>query len=204
MNLLTQNSKLQKSGKTYAFGIPAGLTCPNMKACAVGCYAKAGFYVAYPSVLRAQKARYELTQGPHFIELMKREIQKIQPDRVRIHDSGDFWSETYLRKWIVIMEHFPRTIFYSYSKMINLLKSHPLPQNFTPIFSYGGKEDYLIDPTIHRHSKVFRSVEDLRAAKYANASHDDRVALGQNHRIGLVFHGPKSKMWGEQQDPKEV
>jgi hypothetical protein len=85
--------------------------------------------------------------------------------------------------------------------MITLFQGRLLPKNFRVIFSYGGKQDALIDSKNHFHSLVFDSLEALTAAGYVDGSHDDMVAaLGENKKIGLVYHGAKNfenTLWGK-------
>ena len=198
-NWLTQNSKIAKMTgvKTYNWGIPAyqsasGFkTCPNAAACVKGCYATMGAYL-FSNVARVFEARLKLSQSPNFVNTICLELKRRNVRRVRIHDSGDFYSEGYLQDWLFIMHANPRVRFYAYTKMYSLLKSINLPLNFTVIYSYGGKEDKLIRPAVDRHSRVFTSLKDLQAEGYADASKDDSVALGGNHRIGLIYHGNKS------------
>lgn len=46
------------------------------------------------------------------------------------------------------------------------------------------------------HSRVFGSLEELEAAGYDDASKDDKVAfLSESGKVGLVYHGVKSKAW---------
>lgn len=198
MQLLTQNSKIKKSKKrTFNFGIPAyqstmGLkTCPNAGACAKGCYALAGAY-RFSNVARTFEARLALTQSNAFIDAMLKEIDNKRAERIRIHDSGDFYSEEYLHRWLKIIKARPNVEFYAYTKMVSMLKFHDLPKNFTVIFSFGGTQDKLIDVTKDRHSLVFESLEDLIRAGYSDASNQDDVALGVNPKIGLIYHGTKN------------
>ena len=199
MQLLTQNSKIKKSKKrTFNFGIPAYksasgmLTCPNAGACAKGCYALAGAY-RFSNVARTFEARLAVTLSKDFIDAMLKEIDDCKAERIRIHDSGDFYSEEYLDKWISIMQARPNVEFYAYTKMVSMFKrrAKDLPKNFKLVFSFGGTEDKLIDVTNDRHSLVFESLEDLKRAEYADASNQDDIALGKNPRIGLVYHGTK-------------
>lgn len=198
--LLTRNSKIKKSEKrTFNFGMPAYksasgfITCPNAAACAEGCYALAGAY-RFSNVERAFERRLEAAQSPDFIQLMLREIDVNKAERIRIHDSADFFSQEYLYKWLTIMELRPNVEFYAYTKMVSMIKklTDKLPKNFTVIFSFGGTEDHLIDVNNDRHSLVFENVEQLKAAGYADASEQDDVALGANPKIGLVYHGTKN------------
>lgn len=203
MTLLTQNTKMRKSKdkRTFNFGIPAfqsasGFkTCPNAAACAKGCYARSGAY-RFSNVAKAFEERLAFTQKPvkAFVKGMSAEIKRVRAERVRIHDSGDFYSQEYLYKWVRVMQENPNVQFYAYTKQVSLFKANliRLPENFTLIFSYGGKQDKLIDQSKDRHSRVFETLEELEAAGYANAMDDDAVALGSNPKIGLVYHGSKN------------
>ncbi|NBW11475.1 MAG: hypothetical protein EBR82_25940 [Caulobacteraceae bacterium] len=197
---LVRNSKIKKSEKrTFNFGIPAyqsstGLkTCPNAGACAKGCYALAGAY-RFSNVAQAFERRLTATQDDSFVHLMLQDIDRQRAERIRIHDSGDFYNEEYLDRWIRIMRARPEVEFYAYTKMVSLFKrrSQDLPKNFTVIYSFGGTEDRLIDVTKDRHSLVFESVAQLKACGYSDASKQDDVALGKNPKIGLVYHGTKN------------
>jgi len=198
--LLTRNSKIRKSKKrTFNFGIPAFLstsglkTCPNAGACAKGCYALAGAY-RFSTVAQAFERRLAVTQNADFVPLMLREIDLNRAERIRIHDSGDFYSEEYLDAWLAIVKARPQVEFYAYTKMVSLFnrRKRDIPKNFVVIYSFGGTEDKLIDVTKDRHSLVFTSLQSLKRAGYANASEQDDVALGSNPCIGLVYHGIKN------------
>ena len=198
--LLTRNSKIKKSKKrTFNFGIPAyqsntGFkTCPNAGACAKGCYAMAGAY-RFSNVAQAFEKRLSIVLSDDFVNLMLKEIDDNKAQRIRIHDSGDFFNEEYLYKWLTIISLKPDVEFYAYTKMVSMFKGlkNVLPKNFTVIFSFGGTEDKLIDIENDRHSLVFSSIEELVNAGYADASKQDDIALGENHKIGLVYHGTKN------------
>lgn len=202
-NWLTQNSKIKKmSGiKTFNWGIPAyqsksGFsTCPNAAACAKGCYATMGAYT-FSNVAKVFEKRLKLALSPKFTLIINSEIKRRGIKRLRIHDSGDFFNEEYLNKWISIIKANPNTQFYAYTKMVSVFKQYHqdglIPSNFTVIYSYGGTEDKLIDRNTDRHSWVFSSLKALKAAGYAAANVDDSVALKANPKIGLVYHGTKN------------
>lgn len=200
---LAQNSKIRKmSGvKTFNWGIPAyraanGFkTCPNAAACAKGCYATQGAYI-FSNVAKVFEARLKLALSSKFVRVINAELQRRNVQRVRVHDSGDFFSVEYLDKWISIMRANPNVQFYAYTKRVSLFKRYTdegrIPPNFIVIYSYGGTEDRLINRLTDRHSWVFSSAEELQARGYADASQDDSVATGTNLRIGLIYHGTKS------------
>jgi hypothetical protein len=218
MTVWTQNAKMRKSGgerfALYNFGIPAfrasdgTATCPNAGACAVGCYAKSGAYT-WPKVVAAYEARLEFTRRPDFIERMLDEVDRVlrrhrkdtKTILFRIHDSGDFYSESYASDWLYIAQaarakHGKRIVFYAYTKQVELMKRLTAGLNVVPIrliYSLGGKQDALINLARDRHSRVFESSEALTTAQYVDTSDDDKLAIfARSPKIGLVYHGPRS------------
>jgi len=201
MNLLTQNTKLKKTSKVlglrvFNFGIPAyksasgKLTCPMADECVKFCYAKKGAYI-WSNVKPAFEKRYELSKTDDFVEAMNIEIRKKKPDYVRVHDSGDYYSRAYLNKWIEVAKANPNVRFYSYTNMIKMFLSVPLPSNYDVIFSDSGKQKELINERQHRHTRIFSSHSDLVSADYVDSSEIDLMAtrwFSKNHKVGLVFH----------------
>jgi len=213
MQYLSQNAKMKRSSvqyDLYNWGIPAFLskdglkTCPNAKHCVSGCYAKSGTYL-FSNVAAKYEQRLALALSSEFVDTLSLDLAKAcktaskrgKTPLIRIHDSGDFFSLDYTLSWFRLMKDFSHVNFYAYTKQVEFFKdlslNYNVPKNFTLIYSFGGKQDGLIDPTKDRHSKVFETLDQALAAGYADASHDDTVAaLGQNHRIGLVYHGVKN------------
>jgi hypothetical protein len=201
MNLITQNTKLKKTSKelgvrVFNFGIPAyksasgKLTCPMADECVKFCYAKKGAYV-WSNVAPAFEKRYELSKTDKFVSEMYNELTKKKPDYLRVHDSGDYYSRSYLLKWIDIALLFPEIKFYSYTNMIKMLLNVKLPSNFDIIFSDSGKQKHLINEREHRHTKIFSTNSDLINAGYVDASKLDLMAtkwFSKNKKVGLVFH----------------
>ena len=203
-NYLTQNGKMKKSSglNTYNWGIPAfkeetgRLTCPMAKDCVAGCYAKSGAYV-WSNVKLAFQTRYELTKTTDFVSILDSEIKRRKSiQRVRIHDSGDFYSKQYLNDWFKIMELNPNIEFYAYTKMIKLFKdTKKFPKNFKYIYSFGGKQDNLIDVNKDKHCQIFDNKKELLDAGYIDVSNDDNLVTLLDIRLGIVFHGFKSRKW---------
>lgn len=201
MNLLTQNSKLKKTSKAlnlrvFNFGIPAyksasgKITCPMADECVKFCYAKKGAYI-WSNVQPAFEKRYQLSKTLEFIDAMNAEIKKKRPDYVRVHDSGDYYSRSYLAKWITIANQNPDVRFYSYTNMIDMILKTNLPDNYDIIFSDSGKQKHLINERQHRHTKIFSSISDLLSAGYTDASSVDLMAtkwFNSTNKVGLVFH----------------
>ena len=201
MNLLTQNSKLKKTSKSlglrvFNFGIPAyksasgKLTCPFADACVKFCYAKKGAYI-WSNVQPAFEKRYQLSKTDDFVNKMNQEIIKKKPDYVRVHDSGDYYSKAYLRKWLAVAIHNPQVRFYSYTNCVEMLKNTNLPDNYDIIFSDSGKQKHLIDEKKDRHTRIFHSHNELISAGYTDASSIDLMAtkwFNKTNKVGLIFH----------------
>lgn len=195
------NSKL-KQDDIYTFGIPAyrsasGVsTCPNAGECLKGCYARQGFYVM-PSVRAAQEARLALALTDDFVDVIDAEIKRRGVKRLRIHDSGDFFSVEYFNRWLAVIQRNPQVRFYAYTKMVTFFKARMklLPSNFHVIFSEGGTQDSKIDVSVDRHSRVFATMSDVVANGYDNAVKNDLPALNGSLRVGLAYHGAPSRSW---------
>ena len=201
MNLLTQNSKLKKTSKSlglrvFNFGIPAyksasgKLTCPFADACVKFCYAKKGAYI-WSNVKPAFEKRYQLSKTDDFVNKMNQEIIKKKPDYVRVHDSGDYYSNAYLRKWLAVAIHNPQVRFYSYTNCVSMLKNTKLPNNYDIIFSDSGKQKHLIDEKKDRHTRIFSTHNELISAGYTDASSVDLMAtkwFNKTNKVGLIFH----------------
>ena len=201
MNLLTQNSKLKKTSKelklrVFNFGIPAyksasgKLTCPMADSCVKFCYAKKGAYI-WSNVKPAFEKRYQLTRTDQFVDAMNAEIAKKKPDYVRVHDSGDYYSPAYLKKWIQIAINNPSVRFFSYTNMVKMILNTSLPSNYDIIFSDSGKQKHLIDERKHRHTRIFSTHSDLLSNGYMDASSVDLYAtkwFNKTNKVGLVFH----------------
>ena len=203
-SLFTQNSDLKRTG-IWAWTLPAHIvhltngtrfnTCPNAGICAALCYAKAGRW-NFSNVKAAHIAKLELALNlPEFVRQMSDELMKNKyaGAYIRIHDGGDFFSREYAIAWLNLAESFPDTNFYAYTKEVALFKALTaeglVPSNFTLIYSFGGRQDHLINRATDRHSEVFPTLEALEAAGYVDIEADDKLAATHpNHRIGLVVN----------------
>lgn len=96
---------------------------------------------------------------------------------VRIHDSGDFFNELYLRLWVNIAECAPDVLFYAYTKEVLMFKAFgPFPPNFRYLFSTGGLQDSFIEPG-DRHADVFPDKDAIAAAGYTSQDASDLLAI---------------------------
>lgn len=204
ISLSKGNAKLVKtSGEEYkviGFGIPADMnfedssgqtvnTCPGATACRSVCYAKQGRYLM-GNVMAARQGNLSASLSDTFVEDM---IQALTSARsynvVRIHDSGDFYSQTYFDKWVAIAAALPARIFYTYTKAHHLSFSN-VPANLRIVRSLGGRWDKLVNLT-ESHSRIFASEQARIDAGYVDGNVNDIPAIEGVNKIGLVYHGTK-------------
>ena len=197
--LTNGNRELRKDG-IFTWSIPAlsvktskgkfVSTCPNADACANLCYARNGTY-RFKNVKAAHLRNLEMLIDDlgAWQQLMREELlhKRYEGKYVRIHDSGDFFSEEYLDAWIGLAGINPRVTFYAYTKEVEMVKKKQLPSNFKILFSMGGKQDHLIDKENDRHADVFPSLEALRNAGYSDQGENDLLAITlPTNKIGIV------------------
>ena len=178
------NAKLNPAILT--FSLPAGHSCPHAKDCkskadrdygtirdgrqtTFRCYA-ASMEARHGSVRRSRWHNYDclLACGS------KREMTRLILDSltifagyVRIHDSGDFFSQQYFDAWLEVARQRPRTHFYAYVKALPFwvrrldevgtgYKAGDIP-NLVLTASYGGSRDELIERHGLRYARVVHS-----------------------------------------------
>jgi hypothetical protein len=136
---------LKISGNTVMFNLPALKTCPGKGECAKYCYAEHKIQARYKTVQDSRERNYKYSKTHTFmadmIEILNRITTKYTHIKyVRLHESGDFYSKTYLTKWTVIAEAFPDITFYAFTKSA-FIQDCELPDNMIMWYSHGGKFD---------------------------------------------------------------
>jgi hypothetical protein len=205
--LLSQNSELRPDG-IYNWTLPAFAiklnngknfnVCPNAGACASFCYARNGTYL-FKNVRgrHIQNLEYILEEPKRWFAHMYNEVNqpKMLNKYVRIHDSGDFFSEEYLKMWLLIASLTPQVTFYCYTKEVSLFKKvvePDCPKNFRYLYSMGGKEDHLINKETDRHADVFPDDAAILDAGYGNQDASDLLAITlPTNKIGIPANNIK-------------
>lgn len=129
-------------------------------------------------------------------QLINESIQDSQPvrqscDLVRIHESGDFFTELYFRAWLHAAKDNPDLKFYAYTKSLGMWyeSRHVIPENMYLTASVGGTLDYLIQ----RYPEVFYRVayvvytEEQAEAMGLEIDHDDSHCFGTKP-FALLVH----------------
>ena len=183
-------------------------TCPNAGACAQVCYARNGTYLfSNVLAAHTKNLRLTLDEPVLFRALINKELSHkrfrptFQPRQmpegaeltddnwlqawirnggaaVRIHDSGDFYSEPYLYLWFAIAADNPQVLFYAYTKEVAMLKQHgaKAPINFRWLYSTGGLQDDLITSD-DRRADVFPDEQAITDAGYISQDATDLLAI---------------------------
>ena len=193
------NAKLVKtSGAEYrvlGFGIPAdmsfdgGNTCPGANACRGVCYAKQGRYIM-AGVKNARLHNFNASRSDTFVIDATQDLNRLvkRYNVVRLHDSGDFYSQEYLDSWKLIADTFPEVIFYAYTKSLHLDIESDKPSNLRIVQSLGGKYDDKLNLSLP-HSRIFSTDADRINAGYIDGNVSDIPAIEGEINIGLVYHG---------------
>jgi hypothetical protein len=112
------NRKLGK--KIGVFNLPSGCTCPGKTPLCTGCcYAKKAER-CYPSARNKRQENLVVAMSPDFGGIMAAEVLKSGVLRVRIHESGDFFDQYYLDKWISVAQMCPLVNFLAFTKSFTL------------------------------------------------------------------------------------
>lgn len=203
--MLTQNGKMKETMAAnpgtvfFNFNLPAIKTCPSRGECEKFCYATQGRYI-FGSVVDSMEKHYLKSLQPWFVDVMDEEIKWRNRNArrkhcdlyVRVHDSGDYYSIAYARKWIEIAKRNPDVIFYSYTKCISmwhhLIDNSECPSNFRIIMSEGGKGDMKIRENDVK-AIVINDLSEM-TPEMTDATGNDMVALTARI-IALPYHGSK-------------
>lgn len=200
------NSKLDKSIGT--FSLPAGHSCPFAKECLskankltgkiidgehcrFRCFA-ASDEALYPAVRNMRWHNFELTKEINSVQSLANRIHFSLPKTpiIRIHVSGDFYSERYFLAWINVAYANPNTIFYAYTKALPFWIKYKdrIPANLRLTASMGGTHDHLIA----EHNLKFAVVvlyPQQALDRGLEIDHNDSHAIHGTEPFALLLHG---------------
>lgn len=192
--------------------------CPNAGACAKFCYARNGTYLFPQVRGKHLKNLELVRDDPNWPTAIMGELsaKKFRPrgtprsvpglpdtshlspwvqswltgggQAVRIHDSGDFFSQDYLNGWLKVARLTTDVLFYAYTKQVQLIKDNEetFPENFLICYSMGGRQDNLLDLGADRHADVFPNLDAIVDAGYTSQHESDLLCvLLPTNRIGI-------------------
>jgi len=163
------------SGVVYEWNLPTGWTCPAAKECLVKvdkvtgkmenksnqykCYSASA--ERFPGVRKSRWNNFE--QSKITIPLLPKNCNS-----VRIHSSGDFYSQKYFDKWIDYCKENKDVEFWAYTKSINfwVKRINEIPDNLILTASYGGKFDNLINEYNLKNVIVVKEIKNDKPIDY--------------------------------------
>jgi len=110
------NNKLVKD--ILCWSITPVKSCPNCRLCKDTCYAVRP-YERWPNVRKAWDRNFSLAKQGRHVNPIVNQLMNTRAEVVRIHVSGDFFSQKYIDSWVNISRLFPQIKFYSYSKTMD-------------------------------------------------------------------------------------
>lgn len=161
------NRKL--SSKQLIWSLPRGKTCIGAGECLKWCY-EIKIERMYKNATDSRERNLEASKRESFVKEVVDYIERSKRRIVRIHESGDFYNQKYLNKWIRIATLLPEIIFYAFTKSFQLDFSK-CPENLIIIQSYGSKFDNKINKKGNT-SRVIQSLEELKKGEYLCPYHD--------------------------------
>jgi len=146
------NLKIDKACKV--FSLPSSICFGEGNQCK-GCYALKSEKRFKETVVNSRNGNLKFTLSDTFILKMNVMLKFTKKRLFRIHESGDFYSQNYVNKWLEIALDNPMINFYGYSKKFDKLdfsKINTLPNvniiNSIPhgMLNYGNLEycNYLV------------------------------------------------------------
>lgn len=193
---------------TAIFSLPAGWSCPFARDCLskanretgkisdglqtkFRCYAASG-EALYSNTRKARWHNFELLKGKNAIQMYNEIIEALPTDvlAVRIHSSGDFFSQAYFDAWVMVAKENSSLVFYAYTKALPfwVARLGQIPENLHLIASWGGTHDNLIGEHYLRNARVVFS-EDEANFLGLDIDHDDKLARDGKKSFSLLIHG---------------
>jgi hypothetical protein len=178
----------------YEFNLPSGWTCPFAVACLVKvdpydgkmemlgtqfrCYASAS--ERFPSVRDARWQNFHDIKNGVSIRLPE------GCTHIRIHGSGDFFSQAYFDQWLEVCHQNPNVLFWAFTKSLPfwLNRLGKIPSNLILTASKGGMYDDLIPQYGLRYAQVFASPKDVPA--WMEVDRDDCLAMKNGDSFALL------------------
>ena len=201
------NSKLSDS--IALFSLPAGHACPFASLClakadrktgkitdglnsAFRCYATAT-EAMFKKVRESRWSNFEALKAAKTVNGMAALIGASLPAKsrlVRMHQSGDFFSQTYFDAWLQVARGRPGVIFYAYTKALPfwVARIDSIPSNMRLVASIGGRRDDLIAEYNLRSVKVVYSAQEAVDLKLP-IDHDDSHVWNYRGSFAILLHG---------------
>ena len=159
-------------GVVFEWNLPSGFTCPFAMECLVKVDRHTGKFDNKSKAYRCYSAMQERfpavrnhrwTNFDFLRDGGKPEIPK-KAEAVRIHMSGDFYSQDYFDMWLDICNENPKIEFWAYTKSLKywVKRINEIPDNLILTASKGGRNDDLIDEYNLKNVEIIKTKEEAK------------------------------------------
>lgn len=178
----------------YEFNLPAGHSCPYAKDCKIKVDRKTGkfnttgtkfrCYAAsaerFPAVRESRWKNYEEVLAGKEIEVPK------DATHIRIHSSGDFFSQDYFDKWLEVCRKNPEVKFWAFTKSVQFWvnRLNEIPSNLTLQASRGSHQDDIAKKYNLKYAEVFQDIKDVPGGMPIDT--DDSLAMSGDISFALL------------------
>lgn len=160
------------TGVVYEWNLPTGHTCPFADECLVKVNRETGKFENRSKQYKCYAASAERFPGVRNSrwENFKFTLEGGTPvipkncKAVRIHASGDFYSQEYFDMWLQVCRDNPNVEFWAYTKSLKywVNRIDSIPNNLVLTASVGGRTDELIKKYNLKHAIVVSSIEEAQ------------------------------------------
>ena len=202
---------LLRKRKIYSFDLLSGHSCPFADKCLskavvtengrriqdgpnteFRCYS-ASQEVIFTGVYNLRKENFDALRGKSKQEMFSR-LEAALPKNagiIRLHSSGEFFSQDYFDAWLALAICNPDILFYAYTKSLPywVNRISMIPDNFILTASRGGRRDDMIDKYDLRSVKVVFHPDEAGGLEIDHTDeHACRPSL-KNQDFALILHG---------------
>ena len=160
------------NGVVYEWNLPSGFTCPFALECLVKVDRHTGKFDNKSKGYRcysAMQERFPAVRNHRWqnFDYLRSGGIPIVPEKavaVRIHMSGDFYSQEYFDMWLQVCRDNPKVEFWAYTKSLNywVNRLEEIPNNLILTASRGGKHDQLIELHNLKNVEIIKRPEDAK------------------------------------------
>lgn len=177
----------------YEWNLPSGFTCPFALECLVKVDRNSGKFENKSTRYRcysAMQERFPAVREHRWknFDFVRNGGVPVLPKgakAIRIHMSGDFYSQEYFDMWIKICKENKDVEFWAYTKSLNywVNRINEIPNNLVLTASRGGKHDNLIDEYNLKNVEV---IKDIKLANGRPIDSGDNEARKPNVNFCLI------------------
>lgn len=206
---------LLRKRKIYSFDLLSGHSCPFADKCLskavvtengrriqdgpnteFRCYS-ASQEVIFTGVYNLRKENFDALRGKSKQEMFSR-LEAALPKNagiIRLHSSGEFFSQDYFDAWLAIARLNPDILFYGYTKALPYWVNRigMIPDNFILTASYGGRRDNMIKTYDLRSVVVINHPDEADGLEIDHDDSHSTLPSKRNQSFCLLLHGQQPK-----------